>query len=203
MCFGILCVHFLSCRAHLPPITQFWSSVSISNERFRGKMVTFTSKIDLVITFGDYLLIISASLLPHCCQQSRLSCTYYLLKELKRKRPRLRPNNWKEATCLSTSKCQLMESASRLKDFIFKLGKLLFNQGTLINEIGLPFQTLCIETHLQVGLFCFGFGFILFCSVYHFHVYTLSVKRIGQWKKAKTVALSKYVRNQLRDFDLI
>lgn len=116
MHFGIPRLHFLLCRAHPPPIGQFWPWVSISDERFHGKRMTFMSKVELVISFGDYLLIISASPLPHCCWQSRLS-SYYLLKELKRKRPRLTPNNWKETTCLRTSKCQLMELASRLEDF--------------------------------------------------------------------------------------
>lgn len=109
----------ISSRAGLTYHPSLWW-VSISNERFHGKTARLMSKVDLVISFGDYLLMISASPLPHCYQQSGLSYTYYLLKELKRKRPRLRPNNRKEATCLRTSKCQLMESASRLEDFIFK-----------------------------------------------------------------------------------
>lgn len=119
--FGIQHLHFLLCRGWGVGVGgQFWPWLSISDERFRGKRMTCMSKVELVISFGDYLLIISASPLPHCCRQSRFSCSYYLLKELKRKRPRLAPHNWKEATCLRTSKCQLMESASRLEDFIFK-----------------------------------------------------------------------------------
>lgn len=99
---------------------QFWPWVSISDERFHGKRMTFMSRVDLVISFGDYLLNYLCFPSPHCCWQSRLSCSYYLLKGLKRKRPRLTPNNCKEATCLRPSKCSWMGLASRLEGFISK-----------------------------------------------------------------------------------
>ena len=90
---GIVCLHFLFRKAPPPPIGCFWLWVSISDERFHGEKMTFTSTVDMVISFDDHLLIISASPLPHCWGQSRLSCPYYLLKELQGKRPRLMPNN--------------------------------------------------------------------------------------------------------------
>ena len=49
------------------PLSQFWPWVSISDERLHGKEVTFTPEVDLVISFGKYFLISSASPLSHCC----------------------------------------------------------------------------------------------------------------------------------------
>ena len=47
--------------AQLPPTSPFWPWVSISDERFHGKRVTFLSKVDLLIGLGECFQIISVS----------------------------------------------------------------------------------------------------------------------------------------------
>lgn len=50
---GLLRLHCPLDWAQLPPTSPFWPWVSISDERFHGKRVTFLSKVDLLIGLGE------------------------------------------------------------------------------------------------------------------------------------------------------